>query len=268
MMDEQVKKLRRRYSGHDWTPISMGCSGALVYRLAGATDLYVKVGSLTNSLDTGYDLGAETERLRWLANVGVPTPEVVEHDASEDCSWLVTTAIPGRSAADHWPVDQRANVIDALADFTHTLHDLPIEDCPYERDLAVMLPAAEHAVRQHLVDLDRLDAAYKGWTPQQLLDEAHATVPDFEEFVVCHGDFCLPNVLLDPDSLTVTGLIDVGRLGRADRYSDLALATRSIASAQNPQYGAHHAERYLIRYGVEQPDTNRVTFYRLLDQFF
>ncbi|MGN7200390.1 APH(3') family aminoglycoside O-phosphotransferase [Arthrobacter sp. SAFR-044] len=267
-MEEQVKTLRRQYSGHGWTPISIGCSGALVYRLDGATDLYVKVGGLTNKHDAGYDLGAEAERLRWLAKVGIPTPEVVEYDVSDDCAWLVTTAIAGRSAAEHWPADQRTNVIDALADFTRTLHDLPIEDCPYERNLAVIMPAAEHAVRQHLVDLDRLDPAYVDWTPQQLLDELFATVPTSEDLVVCHGDLCLPNVLLDPDTLTITGLVDVGRLGRADRYSDLALVTRSITSAQNPQYGLHHADRYLTRYGIEQADTNRLTFYRLLDQFF
>lgn len=99
-MEQQVKTLRRRYSGHEWTPISIGCSGALVYRLDGAADLYVKVGNLTENRDTGYDLGAEAERLRWLAKIGIPTPEVVEYDISEDCAWVVTTAVPGRSAAE------------------------------------------------------------------------------------------------------------------------------------------------------------------------
>jgi kanamycin kinase len=227
VIEEQVKTLRRRYSGHGWSPINIGCSDALVYRLDGATDLYVKVGSLTTKRDAGYDLGAEAERLRWLAKVGIPTPEVVEYEISDDCDWLVTTAVPGRSAAEHWPADKRTNVIDALADFTHTLHDLPIEDCPYERNLAVTVPAAEQAVRQHLVDLERLDPTFAGWTPQQLLNELHSTVPTFEDLVVCHGDLCLPNVLLDPDTLTVTGIIDVGRLGTGDRYSDLALVNVS-----------------------------------------
>jgi kanamycin kinase len=111
---------------------------------------------------------------------------------------------------------------------------------------------------------------WTGSTPRTRIghrNKAYATVPAFEDLVVCHGDLCLPNVLLDPDTLRVTGLIDVGRLGRADRYADLALATRSIASAQNPQYSVHNADRYLSRYGIEQADTNRVTFYRLLDQF-
>lgn len=268
VIEEQVKLLRRRYSGHAWTPVSVGCSGALVYRLDGVTDLYVKVGNLTANRDSGDDLGAGAERMRWLAKVGIPTAEVVEFGISDDCAWLITTAVPGRSAAEHWPADKRPNVIDALADFTLTLHSLRIEDCPFERSLAVTMPAAAHAVGQHLVGADRLDPAYEGWTPQQLLEEAHATLPGFEDLAVCHGDLCLPNVLLDPDTLMVTGLIDVGRLGRADRYSDLALATRSIAGGQNPQYSVHHADRYLTRYGIEQADTARVTFYRLLDQFF
>lgn len=130
------------------------------------------------------------------------------------------------------------------------------------------MPAAVQAVEQELVDLDRLDPSYAGWTAQELLDEAYVTVPAVEDLVVRHGDLCLPNVLLDPDTFRVTGLIDVGRLGRADRYADLALATRSIASAQNPQYGVQHVDRYLSHYGIEQADTDRITFYRLLDQFF
>lgn len=268
VIEEQVKSLRRRYSGHAWTPVSVGCSDALVYRLDGVTDLYVKVGNLSNNPDTGDDLGAEAERMSWLAKVGIPTAEVVDFGVSDDCAWLVTTAVPGRSAAEHWPADQRPHVIDALADFTRTLHSLWIEDCPFDRTLAVTMPAAAHAVGQHLVDANRLDPAYEGWAPQQLLDEAHATLPGSEDLVVCHGDLCLPNVLLDPDTLMVTGLIDVGRLGSADRYSDLALATRSIAGGQNPQYSVHQADRHLSSYGVEQVDTARVTFYRLLDQFF
>lgn len=41
--------------------------------------------------------------------------------------------------------------------------------------------------------------------------------------VVCHGDLCLPNNLLGPETLRVTGFVDLGKLERADPYVDLAL---------------------------------------------
>jgi kanamycin kinase/aminoglycoside 3'-phosphotransferase-2 len=69
----------------------------------------------------------------------------------------------------------------------------------------------------------------------------------------------------------VTGLIDVGRAGLADRHSDLALMTRSLSSPANPSYGSETAQRFLRRYaesGDVEVDTARLDFYRLLDEFF
>ena len=74
-------------------------------------------------------------------------------------------------------------------------------------------------------------------------------------------------MILDPDTCRVTGVIDVGRLGVADRWSDLALTTRSLEGDLNPQYGAGAADRFLNRYGVPH-DPGKNDFYRLLDEFF
>lgn len=62
---------------------------------------------------------------------------------------------------------------------------------------------------------------------------------------MCHGDLFLPNVLLDPATCAVTGVIDAGRLGVADRWVDLAIATRSFVSELNPQYGQWATDQYL-----------------------
>jgi kanamycin kinase len=90
-----------------------------------------------------------------------------------------------------------------------------------------------------------------------------------EVVTVTHGDWCLPNVVLDPDTITVTGVLDTARAGRADRYVDLALMHRSLGQETlNPQYGRRLADRYLRRCGHDPVDDDKLEFYRLLDEFF
>jgi kanamycin kinase len=257
--------LRSRFDQHRWIPVTHGHSGAGVWRLEGRPAYYAKIAEPSAHPDSGFDPAAETERLRWLAGRGLPVPEVV--DAGQN--WLVTTAVPGRPASGDWPRDRRIGVVDALAEVTRTLHRLPVTDCPFDRSLAVTMRHARQAAAAGLIDLADLDEERQGWNAARLLSTLESTRPAVEEVVVCHGDLCLPNVLLDPDTLRITGLIDLGRLGIADRYADLALATRSLAADDlNPQFGPGYAQRFLDRYGESPVDTERLEFYRLLDEFF
>lgn len=254
--DRFLVTLRQTYPDHTWERVTAGHSGASVYRLTGKPSYYLKMVARLPHLNGDQQLNAEADRLPWLAAHGVPVPEVVKYDQNDDFEWLVTAAVPGRSAAEPWPAAQRGAVVDALADLARTLHAIPVVDCPFDRSLAVTLPAARQAAERGLVA------------------DLVATVPTREELVVCHGDYCVPNILLDPRTLTVTGVIDVGRLGVADRYADLALITRSLDDPDlNPQYRASRngfpgsaGRRFLERYGAWPVDREREAFYRLLDR--
>ena len=63
----------------------------------------------------------------------------------------------------------------------------------------------------------------------------------------------------------MTGIVDVGRLGVADRHLDVALLTRSAASPINPGYGEQLAAWVIAESGA---DPWRIEYYRLLDEFF
>ncbi|WP_116951507.1 APH(3') family aminoglycoside O-phosphotransferase [Jiangella endophytica] len=229
----------------DGEPVTTGRSGATVVRTAGA----YRKESATD------DLLGEAARLTWLRAQGIPAAEVLECGRG----LLVTAEVPGRPADAGWPPDARDRVVDALAELTRTLHALPVAGCPFRRRLAATIPAALAAD----VHLDDLDDDRRGWSRDRLVSELLATRPVGEDLVVCHGDLTTQNVLIDPETLTVTGLVDAGRLGVADRWLDLAIATRELTD----DLGADAAARYLRGCGVE-PDPAKQAFYRLLDEFF
>jgi kanamycin kinase len=188
------------------------------------------------------DLAAEAERLPWAARY-VRVPEVLDFLTDDDGDVLVTRALEGTNAVtERWKAEPRRTVI-ALAEGLRAMHDaLPVERCPFgwTVDDRIARSRAE-GIPDRIAILDRLDAA-----------------PAVDRLVVCHGDACAPNTLLADDG-TVAGYVDVGRLGVADRWADIAIGAWSTEW----NYGAGYTGLYYEAYGVE-PDEERITYYRAL----
>jgi kanamycin kinase/streptomycin 3"-kinase/aminoglycoside 3'-phosphotransferase-2 len=251
----------------DWEPVGTGMSGAEVRRSPDGT-AYAKTGSGTLR-DEVVD---ERDRLEWLAGTDLPVADVLDWADDGDTATLTLRALPGVPMSEV-PASAVESAVRSLGTLLRRLHTMPRESCPFERWLAVTVPLARVRVEQGLVDSDDLDAERAGRSPQDLLDELVAQRPRADELelgdlVVCHGDACLPNFLVDPGTGEVTGMVDVHRLGLADRHLDLALATRSMSDTSlNPHYGPETGVALLSAYGMPA-DPWRVEFYRLLDEFF
>lgn len=233
------------YGSYDWTPVRTGHSGVPTFRLTAhdRAPLYVKRaphgrGTRAGEPPSGVNLLGEAERLAWLRKAGLPGPELVDVGISDEMQWLVMTEVPGRSGADPWPAYRRNAVIDAIADMLRLLHASAVARCPFRADLATL----------------RTTAGAEALEP---------TWPSTEDLVVTHGDYCLPNMLLDPDTLAPAGFIDLGELGVADRYRDLAAGAMSIGNDDlNPQYDQSHVARFFARYGADPADPRREFYLR------
>ncbi|MEV8376248.1 phosphotransferase [Kribbella sp. NPDC056861] len=78
---------------------------------------------------------------------------------------------------------------------------------------------------------------------------------------VTHGDYCAPNVFVDPSTLRFSGLLDLSRLGLGDPYIDFALMHRSLAGTLNPQYGRLPAAREFVVQAGGDPDDPRMVHF-------
>lgn len=246
----------------DWRLVATRSYGATIHRVECRGAYYVKTMPTVDRADPRFHPENEADRLSWLASRGFPAPEVVEVGESEGLCWLVTTAVPGAPAAGPWRPDEWTRVLDAVADLAAGLHAIPAAECPFDRTLAVTLPRCRVAVELGTVDLDDLDERHAGWSGADLLAELDALPAPQEDVVVCHGDLGLDNVLIDPDTLTVSGVLDTGRLGRADRWLDLAVVLRDITDELRISPAG-----FLGRYGLSDVDEEKIFYYRLMDEF-
>ena len=180
----------------------------------------------------------EAERLTWAAP-HVRVPRVIEWGADDSEEWMVTAALPGTSAVgSRWAADP-AVAVRAVGEGLRALHDsLPVDDCPFDWSV----PA-------------RIDKA--GRRGIRLPPELH-TPPPIDRLVVCHGDACCPNTLLDDDGRWVAH-VDLGSLGVADRWADIAVAAMSTTW----NYGPGWEDALYEAYGIE-PDAERIAYYRAL----
>ena len=89
-----------------------------------------------------------------------------------------------------------------------------------------------------------------------------AAPPPIDRLVVCHGDSCAPNTLLTEDGCW-SGHVDLGDLGLADRWADLAIATWNVTL----NYGPGWEGLLLGAYGVA-PDATRTGYYRLVGRCY
>jgi aminoglycoside phosphotransferase len=251
-----------------WAHVATGLSGDVVrQRTDGSAYSKTAYGDHRRTA-----LTAERDRTAWLATTSVAGPVVLDWIEEGDTATLVTSTVPGIPASDV-DRDRASLAIEGVARILADLHSLPVVECPFDQRLPVMLAAARENVAAGRVDAGDFDEERRGLTAEdalRLLEQAEPTAAGREEsdLVVCHGDFCLPNVLLDPDSLRPTGVIDLGLLGVSDRHRDLALVTRSISSPHiNRGYRAQDADQ-LLGLMNGRVDPSRLAFYRLLDELF
>jgi aminoglycoside 3'-phosphotransferase I len=252
--------VRSAITGYAWTPVPDGESGGDVFRLTAPDHptLYLKCGTGR----VAHAITAEMARLEWLAQ-RLPVPAVRLFVRAPEEAYLLTTAVPGTSASEYLVShpERQAETVTSLAHFLRVVHSLPLAECPFHAGHAHRLAMAWDNFKAGFVDTDDFDEEHEGWTAEQVWSEMEGLLPLTFECVVTHGDFSLDNVFVDEGR--VTGCIDVGRVGVADPYQDLAILWHNLAP-----FGEAARRALWPAYGIRAPDIRKLQFHLCLDEFF
>jgi kanamycin kinase len=245
--------------------VAPGWTATLAYRLVPhlttwrltGPDGTVRFAKVATGGDRYPSLRAECERMVWAAPY-LPVPVVVALDTLGDTTVLVTEQLPGRDATHpDWRADL-PGLVRALGQGLRRFHEAVGEEwCPFRFDVARALTHVEERVRRQDIRRDGFHPEHAHLTPAAALAVLEAGAPGEEDLVVCHGDFCAPNVVLQ--DWRVTGYVDLGELGAADRWWDVAVGAWSVGW----NFGQELEPLFYESYGID-PDPERLRFFRLL----
>jgi len=251
-------KLSDLIIGYRSQVITGGQSGAQVFRLTqdGFPTYYLKTANITQ------DVSAEAQVLKWLSDK-LPVPEIILHLLDDETEYLLTTEIPGSDASQLCNDKPTEEIVAQLAEGLRMIHSIRIDDCPFNRCVDVTINnEAYRRMEQGLADVEDFDSQRMGKSLSELYQQLLSTRPSSEDLVFTHGDYCLPNIIINDN--TISGFIDWGRGGVADRYQDLALAARSLEYNTSRKL----TQELFRMYGIDEIDWKKVEFYTLLDEFF
>lgn len=245
-----------RFAGFDWQLVYQSAEHSVVYRLAGdeGVPFFLKL-AVADHYPT---LGGEVDRTRW-ARPYIPVPTIIDHGVERSIAWLASSPLSGQDGTHPDQLSDPTRLVRSLADGLRRFHEAaPVGECPFDFRLEAALAHVRARLESGLIQADRdFHPEFEHLTPEAAVGLLESSRPTAEDLVVCHGDFCLPNIFIQDGE--VTGYLDLGELGVADRWSDLAAATWSLTWNLGPGY----EELFLEEYGVER-DVDRTNFYRLM----
>ena len=175
--------------------------------------------------------------------------EVLAYESGER-DWMMTARVPGEDCTHGMYLAQPERLCDLLAERLRMLHELDAAGCPSADRMEVYRSTVERNChtgeydKSQFPDSFGFSSAEEAWAVVRR--DGHLLRAD----TLIHGDYCLPNVMLD--DWRFSGFSDVGNGGVADRHIDLFWGVWTLGfNLKTDRY----ASRFLDAYGRDRVET-------------
>lgn len=230
------------------------CSAAAkVYYLETEGGLYLKTAA-PGTLKQEADMDA------YFCSLGLG-PEVLEY-CSDEKDWLLTRAVKGEDCLHTEYLANPERLADTIAEMLLDLHSRDHSDCPVQDHTMRYITRARenYAAKRYDTSLFPDNWGYTSAEEAWAVVEANAAY--LKTDTLLHGDYCLPNIMLD--NWKPSGFIDLGNAGVGDRHVDLFWGAWTLNfNLKTDKYCA----RFLDAYGRERFDPEMFRVIAALEVF-
>lgn len=138
---------------------------------------------------------------------------------SDNSDWLLTAAVIGEDCTHEAYLADPKKLCDTVANELRKLHETDYTGCPIMDRTAEYLATAERNYRSGIYDKSIFPDSFDCPSAKEAFDILTAGKDALQSKVLLHGDYCLPNIILNNGKLS--GFIDVGSGGVGDRHIDI-----------------------------------------------
>ncbi len=168
---------------------------------------------------------------------------------TDENDWLLTAAVKGEDCVHEMYLSDPKRLCDTLAVALRELHETKHSDCPVKDRVTEYLTLAEGNYETGNYDKSHFPDSFGYRSAEEAYKVLQEGKSALKNEVLIHGDYCLPNIMLDDWRLS--GFIDVGNGGVGDRHIDLFWGTWTL------WFNLHtneYYDRFLDAYGRDKID--------------
>ena len=162
-------------------------------------------------------LKTEAELTAYFHKKGLATEVLSYYSAEND--WMLTERVPGEDCTYFKYLEDPERLCDTFAGILRELHSVDFSDCPVQNRINSYLDTALKNYKEGNYDTELFpdnwgySSAEEAW---RILEENKDLL---KNDTLIHGDYCLPNIMLD--DWRFSGFIDLGNGGVGDKHIDL-----------------------------------------------
>lgn len=144
--------------------------------------------------------------------------QVLAYERLEN-DWLLTRRVCGEDCTHAAYKADPQRLCDVTAELLRRLHDSDPTGCPVPDRTAEYLARARQNYEAQMYDIDLFPDNWGYATPEEAWQVVEENGKYLQSDTLLHGDYCLPNIMLD--NWKFTGFIDLDSGGVGDRHVDL-----------------------------------------------
>ncbi len=173
----------------------------------------------------------------------------VLHYVSDDRDWLLTTAVIGEDCVHEDYLMNPKRLCDVAAYELRKLHEADYSNCPVQNRTEEYFAEAEKNYWTGNYDKSQFPDRFGYHSAKDAYAVLTTEKDALQSKVLLHGDYCLPNIILN--NWKLSGFIDVGNGGIGDRHIDIFWGIWSLGfNLKTNKY----RERFLDAYGRDKAD--------------